>query len=269
MSDVDEEIPLFDPTKKKKRKKRTPAANKETTENDSVVPQTTEDDEEEIATFDFSKKKKKKKRAPTTASNEDDESTFDLSRKKKRKPRKAEGTEAPVPDPTEEKPTTSWETSDRDYTYGELLDRIFEILEENNPTLVNSKKRKMVMKVPTVFREGTKKTVWDNFPVICECMNRTTDHVLAYTLSELGTSGNLDGNLRLVIKGRFNPRQVETVIRKYISEYVKCKTCKATDTTLVKENRLYFVNCLTCGSTRSVTAIKQGFQAQVGKRRKR
>ena len=52
-------------------------------------------------------------------------------------------------------------------------------------------------------------------------------------------------------------------------EYVTCKTCRSPDTELNKgENRLYFVTCNSCGSRRSVTAIKTGFSAQVGKRKR-
>lgn len=51
-------------------------------------------------------------------------------------------------------------------------------------------------------------------------------------------------------------------------EYVTCKTCKSPDTLLVKENRIFFVACESCGSRRSVNAIKTGFQAQVGRRSK-
>lgn len=52
-------------------------------------------------------------------------------------------------------------------------------------------------------------------------------------------------------------------------EYVTCKTCKSPDTELSKgENRLYFLTCNSCGSRRSVTAIKTGFTAQIGKRKK-
>ncbi len=50
-------------------------------------------------------------------------------------------------------------------------------------------------------------------------------------------------------------------------EYVTCKICKSPDTLLSKENRLYFMTCESCGSRRSVSAIKTGFQAQVGKRK--
>jgi hypothetical protein len=51
-------------------------------------------------------------------------------------------------------------------------------------------------------------------------------------------------------------------VRRYIHEYVTCKTCKSPDTLLAKENRVWFIACESCGSKRSVSAIKTGFQAQ-------
>ncbi len=62
-------------------------------------------------------------------------------------------------------------------------------------------------------------------------------------------------------------KQMETVLLKYIEEYVTCKTCKSRDTNLAKENRLSFLVCEACGSKRTVTAIKQGFRAQTEKRK--
>jgi translation initiation factor 2 subunit 2 len=48
-------------------------------------------------------------------------------------------------------------------------------------------------------------------------MNRTEEHVQSFLLAELGTSGSVDGNRRLIIKGRFQQKQIENVLRKYIS----------------------------------------------------
>ncbi len=84
----------------------------------------------------------------------------------------------------------------------------------------------------------------------------------------MGTTGSVDGAGRLVIKGRFQQKQIENVLRRYMVEYVTCKTCKSPDTLLTKENRIFFMACESCGSRRSVNAIKSGFQAQVGKRSK-
>jgi translation initiation factor 2 subunit 2 len=44
------------------------------------------------------------------------------------------------------------------------------------------------------------------------------EHVMTYLLAELGTSGNLDGQQRLVVKGRFLPKSFETVLRRYVNE---------------------------------------------------
>jgi len=99
-------------------------------------------------------------------------------------------------------------------------------------------------------------------------MHRQQDHVIQFLFAELGTSGSVDGNQRLVIKGRFQPKQIENVLRRYIIEYVTCKICRSPDTNLTKENRLLFVVCETCNSKRSVAAIKTGFSAQIGRRKR-
>ena len=69
-----------------------------------------------------------------------------------------------------------------------------------------------------VAREGTKKTVFTNFLELCKTMNRQLEHVMAFLLAELGTSGNLDGQSRLVVKGRFQPKAFEGVLRRYVNE---------------------------------------------------
>ncbi|CAE6485233.1 unnamed protein product, partial [Rhizoctonia solani] len=191
----------------------------------------------------------------------------------------------------------TWHGTDRDYTYGELLGRFYQVLRAQNPELAGEKKRYTIVP-PSVHRDGNKKTVFANISDICKrdgnkktvfanisdiCkrmhrqpdhviqflfaeMHRQPDHVIQFLFAELGTTGSVDGSQRLVIKGRFQPKQLENVLRRYIVEYVTCKTCKSPDTILTKENRIYFMSCESCGSRRSVSAIKAGFQAQVGKR---
>lgn len=62
-------------------------------------------------------------------------------------------------------------------------------------------------------------------------------------------------------------RNYEQVLKHYIREYVICKVCKSYDTVMEKENRLHFVKCSACNSRLSVAQIRQGFQAQIGKRK--
>ncbi|CAI5778066.1 eukaryotic translation initiation factor 2 subunit 2 [Podarcis lilfordi] len=114
----------------------------------------------------------------------------------------------------------AWAGSERDYTYDELLNRVFNIMREKNPDMVAGEKRKFVMKPPQVVRVGTKKTSFVNFTDICKLLHRQPKHLLAFLLAELGTSGSIDGNNQLVIKGRFQQKQIENVLRRYISKYI-------------------------------------------------
>ncbi|KAF7510782.1 hypothetical protein GJ744_005882 [Endocarpon pusillum] len=154
-------------------------------------------------------------------------------------------------------------------SYPLLLNRFFTLLNQYNPDILSSGSKSYKIPPPQCLREGNKKTIFANIAEICKRMKRSDEHVTQFLFAELGTSGSVDGSKRLVIKGRFQQKQIENVLRRYIVEYVTCKTCRSPDTELNKgENRLYFVTCNSCGSRRSVTAIKSGFTAQIGKRKR-
>lgn len=121
---------------------------------------------------------------------------------------------------------------------------------------------------PDLVRDGTTKTVWANFAIMCKKLHRSLDHVLEYVLAELGTNGSIDGSQRLTIRGRFQPKQVESVMRHYVTEFVKCNTCGSTKTELKKENRMNFLHCNACQSRRTVVSINKGYVAQVRRRKK-
>ncbi|KAG9288176.1 hypothetical protein G9A89_020482 [Geosiphon pyriformis] len=255
------------------------------------------DDEEDAAALfaDLKKKKKKKKEKEKIAIDEEkpEEEAADLGdfgdlptkKRKKKKPDLAdfekqlqeddeEGNldqegDVFVPEGDEKEKGNrgeeTWLGTDRDYTYPELLGRVFKILRQNNPELAGEKKRYTIVP-PSVHREGNKKTIFANVADICKRMHRQPEHVIQFLFAELGTSGSIDGSARLVIKGRFQQKQIENVLRRYIVEYVTCKTCKSPDTILTKENRIFFMQCESCGSIRSVSAIKSGYHAQTEKR---
>lgn len=164
--------------------------------------------------------------------------------------------------------TEPWLSSDRDYTYEELLQRFYVSLHASNPSLLTSTGKRYTIAPPQILREGVRRSIFANLADICRRMHRPSEHVIQFLFAEMGTTGSVDGMGRLVIKGRFQPKQVENVLRRYIVEYVTCKTCKSPDTLLTKENRIFFISCESCGSRRSVNTIKSGYQAQVGKRSK-
>ncbi|KAK8949940.1 hypothetical protein KSP40_PGU006547 [Platanthera guangdongensis] len=47
-------------------------------------------------------------------------------------------------------------------------------------------------------------------------MHRQPEHVMMFLLAEMGTSGSLDGQQRLVVKGRFAPKNFEGIVRRYV-----------------------------------------------------
>merc|ERR1719265_1666776 len=100
-------------------------------------------------------------------------------------------------------------------------------------------------------------------------MNRSQEHVFNFTLIELGTSGSLDGSMRMIVKGRFLPNAFENVLRRYMLEYVICRSCKSSETVLNKDmnTRLMYIKCNRCSASRSVSSIKSGFQARVTSRK--
>jgi hypothetical protein len=49
-------------------------------------------------------------------------------------------------------------------------------------------------------------------------MHRQPEHVIQFLFAEMGTTGSVDGAGRLVIKGRFQQKQVENVLRRYIGK---------------------------------------------------
>lgn len=148
-----------------------------------------------------------------------------------------------------------------EYTYDELLDRVVSLLQVNNPDLVQKKRTRI--KPPQLSLMSSKKTLWQNFQEICSMMQRDPQHVYQFFMAELGTEGSIDGNQRLIIRGKYVAKYIESLLRKYVVEYVTCEMCRSPNTDLVKDqgSRLYFCNCRDCGSTRSVAPIKSGYHA--------
>lgn len=198
---------------------------------------------------------------------------FDLKLKKKKKKKKVEtddnevatGEDGGVGGGVENNDTTGVDNSVFTgaplYTYQELLNRVVDIIHQNNPELTD--RRRATMKPPQLMRVGTKKTLWTNFQEICKMMRRNPDHVFQFMLAELGTEGSIDGSQRFVIRGKFVSKYIESLLRKYIGEYVTCQMCRSFNTSLTRDSvsRLFFVHCQDCGSSRSVAPIRAGYHA--------
>lgn len=281
----EDELDLDSLSKKKKKKKKQPVHLDDDNDEevsaaaaDAVADVDVPEIPDDIDLETFGKKKKKKKQplnldeledALPDDKEDDDLDLESFGKKKKKKKRAGElGGDDMKDDDKENVEANPWVDSDRDYTYDELLQRVFNIMRDKNPELVAGEKKRFVMRPPQVVRVGTKKTAFVNFTEIAKMLHRQPKHLLAFLFAELGTVGAIDGNNQLIIKGRFQQKHIENVLRRYIKEYVTCHTCRSPDTILDKETRLFFLQCMSCHSRCSVQTIKTGFQAITSKRSK-
>jgi translation initiation factor 2 subunit 2 len=161
----------------------------------------------------------------------DSDLNIDFSKLKKKKKKRRR---------TKSKPST-----DTDYSYTELLTRIYSKL-KRQPT------DKRIIQAPRMGYQGRRRSVILNFRAFYRGVNRPPNHIANYLISELSTVGSLDSQSQLILKGYYKPTVIETLLRKYIIEYVVCRQCKGIDTVMVRINRLFFVKCGDCGSSHSV-----------------
>ena len=147
------------------------------------------------------------------------------------------------------------------YTYDYLLNKLYENLERSD-TKIN---QKFTVKMPIVQRLGAKKTAWINFIDCAKNINREKTHLQTFINSELSTEGNIDGNGYLLIKGIYNQKNIESILRKYVSSYVQCPLCKSLDTTIEKNNvtRLSLLVCSNCKSSRTLQQTNTEYKSSV------
>ncbi|KKA16932.1 Translational initiation factor 2 beta [Rasamsonia emersonii CBS 393.64] len=295
--EVDEVTELFKGLGKKKKSKKPKDAEGEEGGAGGEEATPAADGELDLSTVKKKKKKSKDAEAEEGGAGGEEgapaDGELDLStlKKKKKKPKKADvgdfeaklaeagvteegaqekGGQEELPEGDLEAGTGIWaHDATQPIPYQFLVTRFFSLIQSHHPDLLSSGSKSYRIPPPQCLREGNRRTIFANISDICKRMKRSDDHVMQFLFAELGTSGSVDGSRRLVIKGRFQQKQIENVLRRYIVEYVTCKTCRSPDTELNKgENRLYFVTCNSCGSRRSVTAIKTGFRGQVSRRKK-
>ena len=145
--------------------------------------------------------------------------------------------------------------------YMKLLSRVYDQLRANNPDLVDPKKA--LIRPPIVNRVGTSRIIWKNFAEICRTMRRDQNHVMNFFLTELSTTGSMTSQQEFLMKGKFVPKYIESLLKKYINEYVTCHMCRGVDTKLSRDTnaRMNIMTCEKCGATRAVAPIQKGFQA--------
>lgn len=129
--------------------------------------------------------------------------------------------------------------------YKTMLDRAYKEL----PMLTNYVDRFTVPRA-NIALQG-RKTVIINFKEIADQLRRDPDHLLKYLTGEMATLANFDGN-RALFQGKHNAESIRGLIETYAKKYVICPVCGRPDTQLIKEKRLWFLQCEACGARSSI-----------------
>ena len=163
------------------------------------------------------------------------------------------------------------ENLDVDAQYYRLLRRLYDKLVKE-VELSSIPIRRNTVTGPRVVRDGSKKSAFTNYREVCKSINRERDedHVIAFINSELLTVSTIDASNSLILKGIFTSAKIESILRKYIEQFVICPQCRNLNTILERNSitRLSTICCQTCKASRTITSIKTGYCAQIGHRKR-
>ena len=138
--------------------------------------------------------------------------------------------------------------------YEEHLDRLYKTMQQSLKP-----EQKMVLK-PPIISNMNKKTFWSNFREICEILGREEEHFMLFLEAEFSCNASIDMNGVMIIEGKYTSKNIETILRRYINDYIRCNSCKSVDTKFMKEDRINYLMCNNCRSQRKINSIQKGFQ---------
>ncbi|PSQ45083.1 translation initiation factor IF-2 subunit beta [Halobacteriales archaeon SW_5_68_122] len=99
--------------------------------------------------------------------------------------------------------------------YEDQLDRAL----EETPDIEGSGSR-FSLPDPEVRQEGNV-TVYENFQLTLDTLDREDTHLMKYLQNEMGTSANIDERGRLRLTGEFRPSRVREAVEEYAEGYVE------------------------------------------------
>lgn len=136
--------------------------------------------------------------------------------------------------------------------YSHALDRAFDAMPERPMTEGD----RLSVPDPEGETDGAF-TRLTNITEIADALSRDAEHLHRTIQSELGTSGQFDGQ-RSRYNGSFTVQDFADAIDEYIVEFVTCSECGLPDTVLVKENGIDMLRCQACGAFRPVSTKSGG-----------
>ncbi|UCH31948.1 MAG: translation initiation factor IF-2 subunit beta [Candidatus Bathyarchaeota archaeon] len=98
------------------------------------------------------------------------------------------------------------------------------------------------------------RTIIHNFKEVADALNRDPRHLMKFLTGEMATAGTME-ETRATFQGKFPQDTLERLVRIYTENFVVCPVCKRPDTKIVKEKRLFFLECEACGAKSSIKAV--------------
>lgn len=131
------------------------------------------------------------------------------------------------------------------YAYDELLYRLHQLRSTDEVY-------KKVNLPPLKVVKKNRSSIFANFNVFVQRLNRSKEHISEFYKTETGLVNSINGEGQLIIQGMFSEAKCESIMRNYIKEFVMCKQCKGLSTDLLKENGLTFISCNQCSAKTSL-----------------
>jgi translation initiation factor 2 subunit 2 len=129
--------------------------------------------------------------------------------------------------------------------YKSMLDRAYSEL----PEQMESYERWNIPR-PDVRSVGRRTVIMD-FKEIADYYGREPEHLLKFLSGEMATLPRFDGT-RAIFQGRFRADSIRNLLSVYANKYVVCPVCKRPDTRIIRERRLFFLQCEACGARSSI-----------------
>ncbi|HEY9385507.1 MAG TPA: translation initiation factor IF-2 subunit beta [Nitrososphaeraceae archaeon] len=127
------------------------------------------------------------------------------------------------------------------------------LLKRLQGSLNNTSRRevsRLEIPTPQIIWVG-QRTIFRNFMEFPKALRREPEKLLLYLNKELASAGYIAGE-RVIFLGRKEPSSFETLIDRYVKEYVICPVCGSPDTRTEKNKKLGFLLCEACGARSSI-----------------
>ena len=125
--------------------------------------------------------------------------------------------------------------------YEKMLDRARAALPEKTQTF-----ERFETPIVESFVQGSK-TLVRNFDVILQKIRRPPEIVAKYFSRELAVPATMQSG-KLVLNGKFYPRNLQDKLQAFVDAAVICKECKRPDTKIVEKDGVKVPSCEACGA---------------------